>query len=293
MRQALSPKQVKSVAAGGGTSRWALLPRLCNLAAGGGLEGVEEVTLAWLLFYAAAHLMDSVQDNDQPEPWWEGRGPGVALNAASGLYFSAALVLNKLSQQEPLRAAGLDISEDFYRGFLQMCNGQHLDLTCTELTLDQYWQQAALKSGTFFALACRAGARLATGDRGRLEAYRRLGHHLGVIVQIKDDLDDVLPPEDTSGSAGQKATMRKSLPAVYALAVLPAAERDRLRALLAEAPHHELSAKEALGIIDKTGAGVYIEMEIVRHRQEALKALISAGPRSPAKEELSALLESF
>jgi len=98
-------------------------------------------------------------------------------------------------------------------------------------------------------------------------------------VQIKDDLDDVLPPEDTSGSAGQKATMRKSLPAVYALAVLPAAERDRLRALLAEAPHHELSAKEALGIIDKTGAGVYIEMEIVRHRQEALKALISAGPR--------------
>ncbi|HSF81459.1 MAG TPA: hypothetical protein VLA49_09505, partial [Anaerolineales bacterium] len=68
------------------------LPALCCQAAGGKPAWADAVTAAWLCFYQAAHLMDSLQDQDEPEPWWTEAGPGVALNVASGLYFSAALV---------------------------------------------------------------------------------------------------------------------------------------------------------------------------------------------------------
>jgi hypothetical protein len=42
---------------------------------------------AWLLFYAAAHLMDSLEDRDDPDPWWQALGPSAAINIATGLYF--------------------------------------------------------------------------------------------------------------------------------------------------------------------------------------------------------------
>ena len=67
-------------------SRWVDLPGLCCQAAGGNPEWANDLTAAWILFYSAAHLMDKVQDQDEPDPWWQKLGPGVALSAATGLY---------------------------------------------------------------------------------------------------------------------------------------------------------------------------------------------------------------
>ena len=79
------------------SSVWSALPGLCCQAAGGRAQLAEPVAAAWLLFYVAAHLMDDLEDQDNPDPWWRSLGPGAAINIATGLYFSAGLALQELS----------------------------------------------------------------------------------------------------------------------------------------------------------------------------------------------------
>ncbi len=170
MRLALTGKQ-GSNEKDSKVSRWASLPGLCCQAAGGEAEWADDVTLAWLLFYAAADLMDSVQDQDEPDEWWQEKGPGAALAAASGLYFSGSFALDQLNRKEETAQAAPGVITDFYHTFLTMTSGQYQDLTAEAATLEDYWRQAASKSGAFFQLACLAGARLASSDPAILGAY--------------------------------------------------------------------------------------------------------------------------
>ena len=292
MRLALNVDQADSAAPGLGSSRLAALPGLCCQAAGGEEDWADDLTLAWLLYYAAAQLLDSVQDNDEPEACWVGQGASVALSAFSGLYFSASLALNAISQHPATRAHGSEIAEDFYRTFLVMGSGQHADLTRTSLTLDQYWQQAETKSGVFFSLACRAGARLATNESDTIREYAQYGQNLGMLIQITDDLEDVFPPQ-RAGTHGQRSQFARSLPVVYALEVFPPHQAERLRLCLQAAPHNVEAAQEAVSLVDQSNAATYVMAEIERYKQEALKALGRANPQPPAGNALTKIIQEI
>lgn len=275
-----------------GLSRFARLPGLCCQAVGGDQYWADGLSLAWYLFYTAADLMDSVQDQDVPDPWWVELGPAAALNAASGLYFSASKTLGDLHNQLSSRDSADEIINNFYNSFLIMSSGQQRELSNPEPSLEQYWQNTEAKSGMFFALACRNGARLATDDVTRLENLGKYGHHFGLVIQVLDDLDDVRSPEGEE-SPGQRPELARSLPVVYAMEVSPPTQREHLRKCLALAPIDPKAAKEVLGIIDESGAALYMMTEIERHRKMAAISLDRAEAISPAKEELLLLLQSL
>lgn len=290
MRLALSSDQQTS--AGGGFSHLLGLPGLCCLAAGGEAEWAENLTLAWGLYYAAAHLMDSIQDGDQPEAWWQEWKPGVGLNAASGLFFTAASALHKLSEQPISSTARQAIYDDFYSGFLVMCAGQYFDLVQSEPTLEQYWEIMAAKSGAFFSLACRCGARLATDDPEILEAYSQFGMHVGMLVQIKDDLDDIRPVNGKTGY-GQRPQLLRSLPYLYALNVLTPPERDLLRRYAKTASRNKRYADKTIQLIDRAGTSLYVTVELIKHVELARQALKRANPNPDADRLLSELLDKL
>jgi geranylgeranyl pyrophosphate synthase len=292
MRLALNTDQTNDAAPGLGSSRLAVLPGLCCQAAGGEQDWADNLTLAWLLFYASAQLLDSVEDDDEPGAWWVGRGASVALSAFSGLYFSASLALNAIAQHPATRMQSAEIAEDFYRTFLVMGSGQHADLTLTVLTLDQYWQQAETKSGVFFSLACRAGARLATSEADAIENYAQYGHNLGMLIQITDDLEDVFPPPGST-THGQRSQFARSLPVVYAQEVLPPLQAERLRICLQAAPDDVGAAQEAVSLVDQSNAAAYVMIEIERYKQESMKALERANPRAPAGEALAKIIQEI
>jgi len=275
----------------GGNSRWLRLPALCCQAAGGKPEWADHLTAAWLLYYAAAHLMDSVQDQDDPDPWWADRGPGTALSAATGLYFSAALMLNRLQNIDTIRLAAADISENFYRGFMVLSSGQLRDLQRTEPGLEEYWALAEAKSGVFFSLACRNGARLAMDDPVKLGGFAEFGRQLGVIIQILDDLDDVVSATDDPSDKLPGQILR-SLPYVYALEVLPATEQERLR-LCAHNLGGEGGKSEALEFIDRSGAAMYVLTMVEDCKNKALTALESSQPENQAGYALGELVRSL
>lgn len=273
-------------------SRWAELPGLCCQAAGGEAEWADDVTLAWLLFYAAADLMDSVQDQDEPDEWWREKGPGAALAAASGLYFSGSSILDRLHGRKETSLAASAVIADFHKAFLVMTGGQFLDLTARISTLEDYWRLAEAKSGAFFQLACLAGSRLATIDREILHGYGTYGLHMGLLIQVMDDLDDVrrlrglLP-------ARQKKKIQASLPYIYAIEMNPANTRERLASSLAATDQSQQAVDDLVSQLDECGAALYVSAEMEHQRLTALQGLERAAPASPAKEALVRLISDL
>jgi geranylgeranyl pyrophosphate synthase len=291
MRQAVHPESVRGTSEDS-LARWVDLPGLCCQAAGGHPEWADDLAVAWLLFYAAADLMDKVQDQDDPEPWWQDLGPGAALSVATGLYFSASLALHQIDYHPDTRAAAQEIVAEMYNSFLVMSSGQYRELITPQPSLEQFWENIAAKSGRFFATACRAAARIVTQERQRLDDFERYGHHLGMLIQIRDDLDDIQPPSDRA-AYGQRREIARSLPVVYAQSVLPPADGEHLRECLGLASQDELAAGEVIRLLDKSNAALYLVTEMERHRQIALEAILRAAEPSPARDALENYLKIF
>ncbi len=268
------------------------MPGLCCQALGGRFEWAEDIATAWLLYYLSAHIMDNVQDEDELEPWAEIYPPGFALNVSSGYYFSASLALNQLLESQLSTYQAIEIINDFYRSFLVMGEGQQMSFLTKVPTLDQYWQIAGSKSGIFFALACRSGAHLVSDDETILEDYQQYGFHLGMLVQISDDLEEIGKLK-TSNLLFNSGEFIKSLAIVYALEVLPKNDKEGLLKAIEVATRDGEYLHEIWKMVEESGAAMYIETQIEFHRYKALEALDSAQPLSPAKESLITFIESF
>lgn len=264
-----------------------LLPGLCCEAAGGNRRQARWVTTAWALLYLAAHLLDNAADDRlETEPLVS---RGVSINVANGLMMGASLALSGLEAAGVKAKTARIVRDDFYRAGLEVCAGQHDDLTTVEPTLEQCWQIAKAKSGAFFALACKAGAQLATDDVARIDFLRVFGHCLGVLIQIADDVKDLWAAEGKCSdlSAGRRWT----LPIAYAMSVTSGSERERLRACLRGAATDANAEAKAHGQIVESGALLYLAVEAERRRERARVALETGLQFTQAREQLLALLD--
>jgi len=268
---------------------WMHLPNLCCQAAGGEPFWADEITAAWLLFYIGAHIMDSIEDLDMPDEWWDLQGSGVALNVASAFFFSASTLLNEYYQHERTHRIANPVITDFNIGFLRMCQGQHFDLVTKRPTLQQYWETVGAKSGTFFSIASRSGASLATRDDSRIESFSRFGYHLGILIQMLDDLED-LDSNNLIGLISNRAQVYSTLPFVYAMEVSDQDERQQINSYIDSESFDEQLASELIRLLDELGTGIFIHAEMQKHREKALEALDKANPTNPAKDLLTTKL---
>jgi geranylgeranyl diphosphate synthase type I len=272
--------------------RWILLPGLCCSALGGTPEGINEVTSAWYLFYTAAHIMDSLQDSDKPDSWWKDYGPGLALSCASGLFFTATKVLQDLYQYFSNTQKVKLIIDEFNFSMMTMCNGQYLDLKNEEKSLEQFWTITNQKSGSFFALACRSGARLASEEWIRINHLSEFGHQIGVIIQMLDELEDwyILSQCPEINDARK---LIQSLPFFYTMDVIDKPKRETLKKKIRDFPKAQDTITELIGAIEGAGAAVYILSELERHKAIAKNALTKATALPPAMEKLCFLIDNI
>lgn len=271
--------------------RWAFLPGLCCQAAGGEVRWADEVAAAWLLYYVAAHIMDTIEDQDEPDPRWASLGIGPALNIASGLYFSASLLLSRSRFPSPHSLDGSQ-SHEFYRRFLVMCGGQHRDLLQRDSSLDSYWVHAREKSGAFFALACRSGASLASSERAKLDAYHQFGENIGIAVQLLDDLEDFKPPDAKQSLASYRG-LSHSLPLRYALEVLPEPQKARLLLEVEQAASDWSALAHVFELVESSGASMFLLLQLEKYRTQAYRSLQEAQPHPHAAQYLEALVQSL
>jgi geranylgeranyl pyrophosphate synthase len=274
------------------TSKWAELPGLCCQAAGGDPGSAGPIAAAWLLFYTAASIMDHVEDAEELDPWWVELGPGPAVNVATGLYFSACLALSQLDEQFGDQKTASEIRNKVLDRFLAMCSGQHLDLTRAEPTLQQYWEIAQAKSGAFFTIACWAGARLATPQAEVLDGFSQFGGHIGLLVQILDDLDEFRDLEKRLRRGGL-CSLSHALPVIYVREVCPSKVKDQFDDLLVKSGSVPGANEKIVQIVESSGGVLYLLTELEKHRSMALEGLERACAIQPAKQRLVALLEHF
>lgn len=204
-----------------------VLPTLTCIAAGADPGQAIPVQAAWQMVRLAVKLLDDVEDGDVKDQ------PAVAINTATGLLSAAQLALEGLATRVAADCI-YRMSQALQRSVLRACAGQHLDLVTGQAEKpgadpETWLAVAGAKSGEFLAWAAWAGA-LAGGadEESTLAHYREYGYHLGVLLQVADDFNDVWCPHDASDLAAGSLT----LPVCYALSVTDEDERDRLEALL-------------------------------------------------------------
>jgi geranylgeranyl pyrophosphate synthase len=274
------------------SDRWALLPGFCCQAAGGDPDSTKELSAAWLMLYSAAHIVDSVEDGDLSSEVSELGGPASAINVANGLFLSASLILNKLHERDYPTDLASKINADFYNTILVMTSGQHRDLLNRQMTLKQWWEIAEAKSSSFFSLACRCGARLGIEDAEKIKGYSDYGYHLGLMLQIHDDIED-LQSIYIPGEVKLPDNIHKSLAVVYALDVLPPTEKLQLEQWMRTTPREPGVGNRVVELLDKSGAGLYLLAELQRHQDLGIAALQKANPSSPAGEKLAAFMHEL
>jgi geranylgeranyl diphosphate synthase type I len=291
LREAVLPKLSHTSGALPSAPSLISMPALCCAAVGGDQQDAEIVAAAWALLYTALHLLDSVEDADACDEPWAQAGTGAAINLSTGLIASAGSMLCELEQHGMRPDTAQDIRRNFFQTLLHMTGGQHTDLTLPEPTLAQCWQIAASKSGAWFALGCYAGARVVTDDTLRLERFRQFGQHLGILVQIGDDLDGLWP--EPSARSDLVNWPRWTLPVAYAMTVIDAAERALLRDCLCAASTDSAAEAEARSITIKAGAVLYLAVEAHQHYEAAHRALLDATFPSTMRDALLTLLRTY
>ncbi len=272
---------------GNPSHEWKVLPCLCCQAAGGDYSWGEDICVAWFLFHNAARLMDNVEDNEIAS---NNLSTELSLSAASGLFFTAQYAIHKLSDNPYTKHAVVDINQVFISKLLKMCEGQYQDLAQKSPTLEQYWQIAEKKSGAFFSLATYSGARLATTDPRKLEGFEKYGYHLGLLIQLIDDLEDVYQWMHTSIIP---INIKGSLPIVYAMEVVPETEKLLLNNYLANINNSRFNKDELINFLDRNGAVLYLLSEIERHAELAKTNLENVNALSPANEKLQEIINKL
>jgi geranylgeranyl pyrophosphate synthase len=272
--------------------RWVILPGLCCQAAGGKLESTLEISAAWLLLYTAAHVVDTIEDEDFDPQISRLGGTGAAINTANGLFLSAVMQLQSMHKKDiPEDLAG-KITTEYLETILIMTSGQHLDLTIPQIDLSQWWQIAEAKSGAFFSLACRAGAQLGASDTLKVKAYSEYGFHLGLMLQIFDDLEDFQLLLKSKELAPPR-NMERSLAVAYAYDVLSVTTKDEFTQLMRADALQKGLADKLIDILDDCGAGLYMVAELEKHFDLGMASLVEAQPALPAGEKLEATIRAL
>lgn len=267
------------------------LPNLCCSAAGGGEQQAQGFAAAWQILYTALHILDAIEDDDRPDGTWAQWGVGPAINITTGLLTSGHEALEALIDSGVNAQTARQIRSDFNQTILTMCAGQHNDLTMHQPTLDESWKIAEAKSGHFFALASRSGARLATEDQQVIDRFGQFGFHLGMLIQIGDDLSGLW--STTEDFSDLRDANRWTLPIAYAMSTAAPEDRMLLTACLQAAASDSAAEAQARALIIKTGAVLYLMAEAQRHYQHAKTLVLQLASTTPACESLLALLQSY
>lgn len=244
-----------------GLSRWPALVLACAASHGSVTAAAEQAAVAATLVMTALDLLDDVEDGELGP----GADPAVQVNVATGLL----LLFHQLCGEPCLHVLPAPGVQALVDAALRACGGQHRDLLLradgAEMNPEDALAITAAKSATLVAALCRLGA-LADGCSGLLLArYAAFGHHLGMALQLANDLAVAQDP-----SKADLARHRPTLPLVYAAG-------------------YDADTSAGTGHPTPEGALMATWVVLQAHRLRALRVLAAIERTHPAR----ALLEPF
>jgi geranylgeranyl diphosphate synthase, type I len=277
-----------------------LLCLLCCEAAGGRAMQALPAAAAVELIHNFSLVHDDIQDGSRfrrgRAAVWAIWGPAHAINVGDGLFVLARLALHRLGDRGVPFARWQSAALALDQACLALCEGQYTDMAFEdrlEVDLDQYLWMIRHKTARLLATSAQLGAIVASDNEDLAALYYRFGQQLGMAFQIQDDILGAWGEEAITGksSATDIRDKKKTLPVVYALNHPHEREAaSQLHALYGqEGPLDETAVKQALDLLDRTGAREYAEHLANDYYHQALTSLDATRRENEAQAVLREL----
>ncbi len=218
-------------------------------------------------------------------------GVPIALNSGDALYTLVWNTLNSLkidNKEELIKLYG--------QTFQEVVEGQGYDLwwerkEVFDLSEEDYLMLARKKTGALMGLSVGMGVFL-SGNEGMYPHFYEFGSALGVAFQIQDDLLNLFGEfEKYKKKIGDDITEgKRTLMVVYALNHLSKEKAERLKQILRMHTSKEHLIKEAIGLIEESGAREYAKKyakKIVKKELERIKQLLPNNKFSKKLERIA------
>ncbi|GGO76677.1 polyprenyl synthetase family protein [Nonomuraea cavernae] len=283
--------------AGGGKHLRPTIAMLCAEAVGAPPEAALPGAVAVELVHAFSLVHDDIIDHDERrrhrEALWKAYGVGPALLAGDSLL---ALAVDQLTDA-PVAMRYLS------RALIELVRGQTEDMAFEnrpwtgpgEVTVQEYTQMAAGKTGGLLGAAAAAGVALG-GAPGLAEPLWTMGRELGVAFQIVDDLLGLWGDPAVTGKPIHNDLRRgkKTLPVLAALApssplaeARPAGRAAReLSGLLASDALDDDEVRRAAGLVIEAGGRTAALDQARLHLTTAMEIVVECLPEATELRDL-------
>jgi geranylgeranyl diphosphate synthase type I len=205
---------------------------------------------------------------------------------------------------EAMLSSGLRGAVEACQYYLGVCRhtaaGQYLDLELSraplsQVTLFQTLRVAQLKTARYsFCAPLVCGAMLAGADAELCELLERVGRHVGLAYQLRDDLIGLFGEECVAGKAtdGDFVQGKRTFPVLAAYMRAPARARQELEGLWTLPPEAKDAAAlaRARALVEEYGGRAACERLVEKASRAGLKALQTLPERGGVRDLLGTII---
>lgn len=252
------------------------LPLAACRSVGGNAKYAVPLTSALLAISISMRILDDLQDRDRAGKLWVVVGSARAFNYATATQFLTFEILRQANYPLPVFHR---IHQSFLSAFLHLSAGQDRDLRGKTKDFEAYWMTIEMKTATAYSLACATGAQLGTNNSDCIRACGLFGHHLGLAVQIFNDMESLWEPDGLTDLDQGKI----SLPLLYGMAFRHP-KQEFLREIV-NANMIKENSKEISTILNDIDTKQFMVWLALQERKAALKE-IKICPNEAGKQAL-------
>ncbi|MDR3586340.1 MAG: polyprenyl synthetase family protein [Desulfosporosinus sp.] len=273
--------------------KWAHLTLLSCDCVGGVHEVVLPGAIAMEFFALAADIFDDIQDQDNDNLPWRKLPNSNAVNLATCLLMLGYEAISSIPDNSLLR----EVSQILTRTGVISSDGQYQEFlydSIEKVSLEQYFEVVKRKSGSLTACACKIGATLGGASEVLVNQLALFGTNLGIMSQIRNDLNDFLSFEKKKDFIYN----RKTLPYVYLLTILKGDEADRFKELtqMQRENIHSFGKEEQEFLKRLTyneGVGQYCTVMYEIFRQKSMEVMMAIPILEKHKEKMIKIVEEI
>ncbi len=174
----------------------------------------------------------------------------------------------------------------------EMSEGELLQLEKSRklnISEEEYTKVIKGKTASLLASACASGMKSVTDNEEKIEKLHKLGEHVGMAFQIKDDLFDYT--KNNSGkSQGNDIIERKlTLPLIHALSQASKREQRKIKSLLSKKKNKK-GKKKAVQDFVNTYKGVQYAEDVMQTHIEQAQLILASFPQNEARDAFEDLI---